>query len=127
MKPAAIILLVFSLSLLMIWKANKVKEYYGESKKLEKAKKSLISENSELRAYLMDLKSLSAVGKIVTRRGLTQKVSGRIRVLDPAPPIKFEDRRNFVDVDAVADAIEDAVFRSGRVTAEEGKNPPNPK
>ncbi len=127
MKPAAIILLIFSLSLLMIWKANKVKEYYAESKKLEKAKKSLISENSELKTYLMDLKSLTAVGKIAARRGLTQNISGRIRVPDPAPPVKFEDRRNFVDVDAVADAIEDAVFRSSKVTAEEGKNLSNPK
>ncbi len=121
-KPVIILFMIFSLCLLMVWKANKVKDYYARTKNLEDVKSRLISENSGLRASLMDIKSLSAVGKIVTRRfGLTQKVSGRLQVKDPVVPSRVEDRTDFVNMDVVADAIEDAVFRAGKVTAEEQK------
>jgi hypothetical protein len=59
LKPGLIITLIFALGLLMIWKSNRVKDYYSEIKNLEKTRDKLISENSEFNAELMDLKSIT--------------------------------------------------------------------
>ncbi|MEE9553774.1 MAG: hypothetical protein V3W18_05700 [candidate division Zixibacteria bacterium] len=112
--------LVLLLSLAWIWKANKVKDYYSEMKKLEKDKKALDYDNSRLKTGLAELKSLMVVDKTVSRRlGLTQKVSGRIFLEDPVKSSGAETKFDFVDMDDVTDWLEGEVLRSGKVNAKE--------
>ena len=80
-KPGLIVTLIFALGLLMIWKSNKVKDYYSEIKNLEKSRDELISENSGLKAELMDLKSITRVGTIVKKYGMTQNVAERLTIM----------------------------------------------
>lgn len=119
LKPGLIITLIFALGLLMIWKSNKVKDYYSEIKNLEKARNELISENSEYRAELMDLKSISRVGAIVKRFGLTPDVSERLTIKIPMSRDVKGSKKFFVDMDRFADWLEDAVFRSGQINAKD--------
>ena len=112
--------LVLSLSLGWIWKANKVKDYYSEMKKLEENRKALDFDNSRLKTELAELKSLTMVDKTATGRlGLTQKVSGRIFFEDPVKSRGIETKIGFVDMDDVTDWLEGEVLRSGKVMAKE--------
>ncbi|UCC80332.1 MAG: hypothetical protein JSW64_02940 [Candidatus Zixiibacteriota bacterium] len=119
LKPGILIILVFSLGLLMIWKSNKVKDYYSETRDLEKLKGELISEISGYRAELMDLKSITRVGEAAKRYGLTQNVSERLKIEIPAFEKDEDNRRLFVNADAFAEWLEDAVFRSGKINAQD--------
>jgi hypothetical protein len=118
-----VILITFvmlTLSLLWVWKADKVKEYYSRMKALEESKKALVAENAKLRTDLMDLKSLSAVDKAVSGKfGLTQKVMGRIFLNDPVERGDWVKAVDFVDLDNVTEWLEEAVVKSGKVTAKE--------
>ena len=119
MKPGIFVILVFALGLLMIWKSNKVKDYYSTTKKLEKFKGELISEISECKAELMDLKSITRVGEVVKKYGLTQNVSERLKIEIPAIEYNDYDRKLFVNMDMFAEWLEEAVFRSGKINARE--------
>jgi hypothetical protein len=119
LKPGAIVTLIFALSLLMIWKSNMVKDYYSNIKSLEKSRDEIIAENSELKAELMDLKSITRVGNIVKRYGLTQNVSERLTIKIPMTGDAKDSRKLFVDMDMFADWLEEAVFRSGQINARE--------
>jgi cell division protein FtsL len=122
LKPGIFIILVFALGLLMIWKSNKVKDYYSTTKKLEKFKGELISEISEYKAELMDLKSITRVGEVVKKYGLTQNVSERLKIEIPAIEDKKHDRMSFVNMDIFAEWLEEAVFRSGKINARENSS-----
>ncbi len=116
-------ILVLLLSLAWIWKADKVKEYYSTMKNLEDREKSLATENSRLKGELTELKSLTKVNKVVTKRfGLTQNVSSRVFLQDPIKPAGRVSRFHLVDMQEITDWLERAVFKSGHVTAEEQKN-----
>jgi len=116
-------ILVLLLSLAWIWKADKVKEYYSTMKNLEDREKSLATENSRLKGELTELKSLTNVNKVVTKRfGLTQNVSSRVFLQDPIKPAGRVSRFHLVDMQEITDWLERAVFKSGHVTAEEQKN-----
>jgi len=117
-KPGLIVTLIFALGLLMIWKSNKVKDYYSEIKNLEKSRDELISENSGLKAELMDLKSITRVGTIVKKYGLTQNVAERLTIKIPMVRDVKGSRKFFVDTDIFADWLEEAVFKSGRINAQ---------
>ena len=119
LKPGLIVTFLFALGLLMIWKSYMVKDYYSKTRALEKQKGELISEMDELKARLMDLKSISRVGEEVKRFGLTQKVSGRMTIKFRKTDDDTQNRNSFVTMDQVADWLEDAVFKSGQVTAQE--------
>jgi hypothetical protein len=119
LKPGLIITLIFALGLLMIWKSNRVKDYYSEIKNLEKTRDKLISENSEFNAELMDLKSITRVGAIVKKYGLTQNVSQRLTIKIPMVKGVKGSRKFFVDMDMFADWLEEAVFRSGKINAQD--------
>lgn len=119
LKPGVLIILIFSLGLLMIWKSNKVKDYYSKTRDLEKFKSELISEISGYRAELMDLKSITRVGEAARRYGLTQNVSGRLKIEIPAFERDEGTRKLFVNADAFAEWLEDAVFRSGKINAQD--------
>ena len=119
LKPGILIILIFTLGLLMIWKSNKVKDYYSKTRDLEKSKGELISEISEYKAELMDLKSITQVGEVVKKYGLTQNVSERLKIEIPAIEKVGDTRRLFVNVDLFADWLEEAVFRSGKINARE--------
>jgi hypothetical protein len=106
----------------MIWKSNKVKDYYSTTKKLEKFKGELISEISEYKAELMDLKSITRVGEVVKKYGLTQNVSERLKIEIPAIEDKKHDRMSFVNMDIFAEWLEEAVFRSGKINARENSS-----
>ena len=119
LKPGLLIISVFALGLLMIWKSNKVKDYYSKTRDLEKAKGELVSEISEYKAELMDLKSITQVGEVVKKYGLTQNVSERLKIEIPANERNGDTRRLFVNVDLFAEWLEEAVFRSGKINARE--------
>jgi cell division protein FtsL len=119
LKPGIIITLIFALGLLLIWKSYKVKDYYAKTKDMEKLKSELTSEIDELKANLMDLKSISRVGEEVKRYGLTQNVSGRLNIEIPMVKDSARNRKAFVDMDQVADWLEEAVFKSGQINAKE--------
>jgi len=118
-KPGLVATLIFALGLLMIWKSNKVKDYYSEIKNLEKSRDELKSENSGLKAELMDLKSITRVGTVVKKYGLTQNVAERLTIKIPMVKDVRGDRKFFVDMDIFADWLEEAVFRSGRINAQD--------
>src|SRR5512140_2269152 len=89
-------MVVLALALLWIWKSNEVKARYATMKKLEAERVGMIAENARLKGQLMDLKSISAVGKIVTEQfGLTQNVARRIIITDPVPVEKIENKLSF--------------------------------
>lgn len=119
LKPGLIFTLIFALGLLMIWKSNRVKDYYSDIKRLEKTRDELISENSESRAVLMDLKSITRVGAIVKKYGLTQNVSERLTIKVPKVRDVEGSRKFFVNMDIFADWLEEAVFKSGQINAQE--------
>lgn len=119
MKPGIFIVMIFALGLLMIWKSNKVKDYYSRTRDLEKSKGELISEISEYKAELMDLKSITQVGEVVKKYGLTQNVSERLKIEIPAIGKNGDTRRLFVNTDIFAEWLEEAVFRSGKINARE--------
>jgi hypothetical protein len=125
LKPGFYVIIIFALGLLMIWKSNKVKDDYSKTKKLEKAKNELIAEISEYRAELMDLKSISHVGKVVRKYGLTQNVAERLTIEIPRDKGMEYDRKLLVDMDSFADWLEEAVLRSGKVNAGEQKEKVN--
>ncbi len=121
-------MIVFSLALLWIWKANKVKEYYAEVRRLQTEKVGMIAENSRLKGQLMDLKSISAIDKVVTEQfGLTQNVARRITLTDPvAAEPKKETKLNFAsDEIDLLDRVEEAVVTQGKALADPKK--PIPK
>jgi cell division protein FtsL len=119
LKPGIFIVSIFALGLLMIWKSNKVKDYYSKTKDLEKYKGELISEISEYRAELMDLKSITQVGEVIKKYGLTQNVSERLKIEIPATEDNAPDRKLFVNMDIFAEWLEEAVFRSGKINAQD--------
>jgi hypothetical protein len=118
-------LLVLALALLWIWKSNEVKAYYATKKKLETEKVGMIAENARLRGQLMDLKSISAIDKIVTEQfGLTQNVARRIIITDPVPTEKTDDKLNFASTKPdLTDWLEDIVANSSKVMADSPKPP----
>jgi cell division protein FtsL len=118
-KPGLVVTFIFVMGLLMIWKSNKVKDYYSEIKNLEKSRDELKSENSGLKAELMDLKSITRVGTVVKKYGLTQNVAERLTIKIPMVKDVRGDRKFFVDMDIFADWLEEAVFRSGRINAQD--------
>jgi hypothetical protein len=114
---------VLALALAWVWKSNQVKEYYATMKRRETERNDIIAENMHLRAKLLDLKSLSSINKVVTKRfGLTQNVSQRIFISDP---VKQDRRPNTLDLVGdlkdVPDWIDNAVFNAGRIRAESEK------
>ena len=115
--------MVLGLALAWVWKSNQVKDHYKLVKKLETQRADLISENMRLRAELTDLKSLSQINSVVTKRfGLTQNVSERIFLTDPVTPVKNRSKTEFAgDID-MPDWLETAVTGSGRVRAEPAKD-----
>ncbi len=116
-------ILVLLLSLAWIWKADKVKEHYSTMKNFEVRKKTLRTENSRLKGELAELKSLTNVNSIVTKRfGLTQNVSSRVFFHDPIKPTGRMSKFHLVDMPEITDWLERAVFKSGYITAEEQKN-----
>ncbi len=116
-------ILVLLLSLAWIWKADKVKEYYSTMKNLQVRKKALTTDNSHLKGKLTELKSLTNVNNVVTRRyGLTQNVSSRTFLRDPIKPAGRMSKFHLVDMQEITDWLEQAVFKSGHITAEEQKN-----
>lgn len=119
LKPGIIVTLIFTLGLLLIWKSYKVKEYYSQTRNLEKIKSDLSSEIDELKANLMELKSISRVEKQVRRYGLTQSVSGRLNIKVPMTGDSTQSLKSFVTMDKVADWLEEAVFKSGQINAKE--------
>jgi hypothetical protein len=119
---AGFVIVVMSLSIAWVWKSNQVKEYYAQMKRLETDKTNMITENMQIRASLMDLKSISHVDEIVTRDfGLTQNVSQRRFLQDPVIKDKIESKLAFASEDKIPDWLEDAVVGSGRVRAETQK------
>lgn len=115
--------LVLLLSLAWIWKADKVKEYYSTMKHFEARKKTLTTENSRLKGELTELKSLTNVNNVVTKQfGLTQNVSSRVFFRDPIKPRGRMSKFHLVDMPEITDWLEQAVFKSGYITAEEPKN-----
>jgi hypothetical protein len=116
-------IMVLLLSLAWIWKADKVKEHYSTMKNLEVRKKALTTDNSRLKGELTELKSLTNVNNIVTKRyGLTQNVSSRVFLRDPVKPAARMSKFHLVDMQEITDWLERAVFKSGHITAEERKN-----
>jgi len=113
-------LLALALSLAWIWKANRVKELYSQMKKMDETKKILAADNTQLQMELTELKSLIAVDKVATRKlCLTQNVHGRIYLQDPVKRTTPGKAFDYVNIDKVTDWLEDAVVRSGKVTAKE--------
>jgi len=113
-------LIALSLSLFWIWKANRVKELYSQMKRLDETKKILEADNSQLQTELTELKSLIAVDKVATRQlYLTQNVHGRIYLQDPVKATSQGKAFDFVSMDDITDWLEEAVVRSGKVTAKE--------
>jgi hypothetical protein len=118
-RPGIIIVLIFVLGLMMIWKSNRVKDYYSQTRDLENLKSELISEISGYRAEVMELKSISRIGEAAAKHGLTQNVSGRLKIKIPVHKRNENHKELFVDMDEFADWLEDAVFRSGKINARE--------
>jgi hypothetical protein len=119
---ASIVVIVMTLSIAWVWKSNQVKEYYAQMKRLETDKTNMITENMQIRASLMDLKSISRIDEIVTSDfGLTQDVSRRRFLPDPVTKDKIESKLAFASEDKIPDWLEDAVVGSGRVRAETQK------
>ncbi len=116
--------MVLVLALAWVWKSNMVKENYAAMKRLETEKANLIAENMRLRAALMDSKSLSEIGKIVSAEyGLTQNVSERIFLSDPVKRDKKESKIQFASDRSIPDWLETAVMGTDRVNAESLKIP----
>jgi hypothetical protein len=115
---------ILALSLLWVWKSNQVKDYYAGMKRLETVRENLITENTRLYVNLQDLKSLSAVDKVVREKfGLTQNVAQRLLLTDPVTKNRQPNRLELVgDSKDLPDWIDNAVFGSGRVRAESEKN-----
>jgi hypothetical protein len=111
---------VLALSLLWVWKSNQVKENYAQMKRLETERGNLISENMKLKSNLQEIKSLSAINKIVTEKyGLTHNVSRRIFLTDPVMTAQQPNKLNLVgDMRDLPDWIDNSIFGSGRVRAE---------
>jgi hypothetical protein len=119
---AGFVIVVMTLSIAWVWKSNQVKEYYAQMKRLETDKTNMITENMQLRASLMDLKSITRIDEIVTKDfGLTQNVSHRQFLQDPVIKDKIESKLAFASDDKIPDWLEDAVVGSGRVRAETQK------
>jgi hypothetical protein len=119
---AGFVIVVMSLCIAWVWKSNQVKEYYAQMKRLETDKTNMITENMQIRASLMDLKSITRIGEIVTKDfGLTQNVSHRQFLQDPVIKDKIESKLVFASEDKIPDWLEDAVVGSGRVRAETQK------
>lgn len=118
-------LLILALALLWIWKSNEVKAYYSTKKALEAEEAGMIAENARLRGQLMDLKSISAIDKIVTEQfGLTQNVARRIIITDPVPTEKIDNKLNFAgNRPDFTDWLEDIVVNSSKVMADSPKPP----
>jgi hypothetical protein len=113
--PAALLL-----SLIWVWKADMVKEYYSQMKNLEEQKKVLQRENARLSGQLSELKSLTRVDRIVTERyGLTQDVAGRMTIEDPIRRRTAKEKFLLVDTEEITDWLERAVFQSNSVSARE--------
>ncbi len=92
-------------------------------KNLEATKKAFATANSRLNGELAELKSLTNVNNVVTKRfGLTQNVSSRIFLRDPIRPSSHVSKFHLVDMQEITDWLERAVFKSGHVTAEEQRN-----
>ena len=122
---SAVPLLILALALLWIWKSNEVKACYSTKKKLEAEKAVIIAENARLKGQLMDLKSISAIDKIVTEQfGLTQNVARRIIITDPVPIEKVDNKLNFAsNKPDLTDWLEDIVANSSKVMADSPKPP----
>ena len=118
-KPGILVLLIFAMGLLMIWKSNEVKDNYSKTKKLEKAKSDLIAEISEYKAELLDLKSIGRAEKFAWKNGLTQNVADRFTIEIPGELNSKYDKSRLLDMDQFADWLEDAGFKSGRIDARE--------
>jgi hypothetical protein len=122
LKIAGIVVVVMALAIAWVWKSNQVKEYYAKAKRLETDKTNMVAENTQLRAALMDLKSISHIDDIATKEfGLTQNVSERHFLPDPVSKEKIDLKLNFASEDKIPDWLEDAVVGSGRVRAETQK------
>ncbi len=123
-KLFAVAMGILALALLWVWKSNQVKENYAQMKRLETERANLIAENTRLKANLQDLKSISAINRVVTRKfGLTQNVSQRIFLLDPVNSDEKPGKLELVgDTKDLPDWIDNAVFGSGRVRAESEKD-----
>jgi hypothetical protein len=120
---ASVVVMVMALSIAWVWKSNQVKEYYSMMKRLETDKTNMIAENTQLRAALMDMKSITRINEIVTKDfGLTQNVSQRMFLSDPVSREKVESKLNFAVETDIPDWLENAVVGSGRVRAETRKN-----
>ena len=118
-KFIAVAMGVLVLALSWVWKSNQVKDYYARMRKFETEKKDLIAENMRLRGGLMDLKSLSEVGKVARQFGLTQNVARRIFLSDPVKREKTPGKFGFAsDNEVVPDWLDNAISGSGRVRAE---------
>jgi len=108
------------LSLVWIWKADRVKDYYSRMKSLEDECKTLTSDNAKLKSELMNFKSLTSIDHAVRRDlNLTQKVKSRIFLQDPVTGNERKRALDLVDMDKISNWLEDAVVKSGRVTAKE--------
>lgn len=108
------------LSLIWVWKADMVKEYYSRMKNLEEKKNVLQRENARLSGELSDLKSLTRVDRVVTERfGLTQNVDDRKTIVDPVKSRSVSERFLLVDTEGITDWLESAVFQSNSISAKE--------
>ena len=111
-----------ALAIAWVWKSNQVKEYYAKVKRLETDKTNMITENTQLHAALMDLKSLSRIDEIATKNfGLTLDVSERHFLADPVSKDKFDNKLIFASEDKIPEWLEEAIVGSGRVRAETQK------
>lgn len=123
MTLSLIPLFILGVALGLIWKSNAVKDRYAAMKRLDTRRLDLIAENSRLRAQLLDLKSLSAINKVVTEQyGLTQNVSERVLLRDPVTAVRDKERTNFAAAKPdIYDWLEGAVINSGKVLADPPK------
>jgi hypothetical protein len=121
-KLIAVALSILMLALVWVWKSNQVKDFYARMKKVETERKDLVAENMRLRGTLLDLKSLSAMGKFAREFGLTQNVSRRIFLSDPVQQEKKPGKFDFAnETEVVPDWLDNAISGSGRVRAESDK------
>jgi len=68
----------------------------------------------------MNFKSLTSIDHAVRRDlNLTQKVKSRIFLQDPVTGNERKRALDLVDMDKISNWLEDAVVKSGRVTAKE--------
>ncbi len=122
----AIVLGILSLAFVLVWKSNQVKDYYAKMRRLEIERGNYIAENAALHAKLLELKSIASIHKVVTRQfGLTQNVSQRIFLTDPVAGNKKRANNEMVLYDkGIPDWIDNSVFGSGRVRAEQDQEIP---